>query len=148
MKHQAPPGAPRLVEVRSPRSAALTLGLVRQMMPVRILVTFLFCAIASRAVAQDKAEPKRISVPYTTDPAKPLDIKDEIVNQADDHTQYRVEFNGIKGDRVPAYLYIPKRKADAPPLPAILLQYGSGGNKKTNYIVKICNALQCRGVGD
>src|SRR5262245_18600485 len=91
---------------------------------------------------------KAVAVPYATAHAKALDAKEEVVNQADDHVQYRVEFNGIKGDRVPAYLYLPKRKADAHPQPAILLQYGSGGNKKTNYIVKICNALQCRGVGD
>src|SRR5204863_839471 len=54
---------------------------------------------------------------------------------------------GIKGDRVPAFLYVPKRKADAPrtAYPAILLQYGTGGNKNTNYIVGIGKQFVARG---
>jgi uncharacterized protein len=88
-----------------------------------------------------------VPVPYAVAHAKPLEAKEEVVNQAEDHTQYRVEFNGIKDDRVPAYLYVPKRKANSTPtpLPAILLQYGSGGNKKTNYIVEIGKAFASRG---
>src|SRR5205823_3858645 len=84
-------------------------------------------------------EPKKVTAPYATDHAKPLDAKAEVVTEAADHTQFRVEFNGIKGDRVPAYLYVPGGKAikAKPPYPAILLQYGTGGNKTTNYIVAI-----------
>jgi len=84
-------------------------------------------------------EPKKVAVPYATDHAKALDAKAEVVTEADDHTQFRVEFNGIKGDRVPAYLYVPRGKAAKAkaPFPAILLQYGTGGNKTTNYIVAI-----------
>ncbi len=88
-----------------------------------------------------KAEVKR---PYQTAPTKPLDVKTEIVSQADTYIQYRVEFDGIKGDRVPAFLYVPRRKADNP-LPAILLQYGSGGNKKSDYIVSIGKQFVNRG---
>ncbi len=82
--------------------------------------------------------------PYETASAKPLDAKVEIASEADNHTQFRVEFNGIKGDRVPAFLYVPKRKANTP-LPAILLQYGSGGNKKSDYIVQIGKQFVSRG---
>ncbi len=107
-----------------------------------VLVIFSFGGASS----QEKQPPKKIQIPYAVDRVKPLDPKDEIVNQADDHTQYRVEFTGIKGDRVPAYLYVPKRKADAKELlPAILLQYGSGGNKKTDYIVAIGKQFVGRG---
>src|SRR4051812_32807757 len=62
-------------------------------------------------------ELKTVAAPYATNHDKPLEAKEEVVNEADDHTQYRVEFNGIKGDRVPAYLYVPKRKAAAAKIP-------------------------------
>lgn len=91
--------------------------------------------------ASSTPEAKR---PYETASAKPLDAKVEITSEADNHTQFRVEFNGIKGDRVPAFLYEPKRKSDTP-LPAILLQYGSGGNKKSDYIVQIGKQFASRG---
>src|SRR5262249_37091110 len=99
-----------------------------QSMPSRnVLAVIVAVLAASQGFAQDQPPPKKIAVPYGVDHAKPLDAKEEVVTQADDHTQYRVEFTGIKNDRVPAYLYVPKQ-AKAP-LPAILLQYGSGGNK-------------------
>ena len=115
-----------------------------------LFVATAFWATPRATIAQGKAraispESKRFSVPYPTASAKSLDPKEEVVNQADDHTQYRVEFNGIKDDRVPGYLYVPKRTADAKPAPAILLQYGSGGNKKTNYIVEIGKLFVSRG---
>lgn len=116
-------------------------------MPFRaFLAAIMAIAIAGLAHAQDKAEPKKIAVPYTVDHAKALDAKEEIVTQADDHAQFRIEFVGIKDDRVPAYLYVPKRKdGDKKVLPAILLQYGSGGNKKTDYIVAIGKQFVSRG---
>ncbi len=116
------------------------------------LALIAFWSMSRFAAGQEKseaktAEPKQAAAPYATDHAKPLAPKEEVVNEADDHTQFRVEFNGIKGDRVPAYLYVPKRKAAAPkaPCPAILLQYGTGGNKKTNYIVAIGKQFASRG---
>ncbi|MSQ93621.1 MAG: hypothetical protein EXR98_03590 [Gemmataceae bacterium] len=126
-------------------------------MPIRTLgglVLFLsllaFWTTPHNTSAQDKtepkAEPKKVAAPYATAPDKPLDPKEEVVNEADNHTQYRVEFNGIKGDRVPAYLYVPKNKdGRLKDCPAILLQYGSGGNKKTNYIVEIGKLFVGRG---
>jgi uncharacterized protein len=105
----------------------------------------LLVTCAAPAHAQDKT-PKKVAPPYATAPTKPLDVKEEVVKEADDHTQYRVEFNGIKDDRVPAYVYVPKRDADnKKSLPAILLQYGSGGNKKTDYIVAIGKLFASRG---
>jgi dienelactone hydrolase len=108
------------------------------------LLTFAV-ALAPHGAAQDKTEPKKASVPYATAHDKPLDAKQELIKEADDHTQYRVEFNGIQGDRVPAYLYVPKRPADAKPAPAVLLQHGTGGNKNTNYIVAIGKQFVARG---
>lgn len=102
------------------------------------------------AFAQDKkpTEPppaNKAAIPYPTAPNKPLDAKEDVVSEADDFTQYRVEFNGVKDDRVPGFLYVPKRKGWTPPFPAILLQYGSGGNKKTDYIVAIGKQFVARG---
>jgi dienelactone hydrolase len=128
-------------------------------MPVRKLGGLaLFLALTASwaapraAVGQDKAEakapgPQPAAAPYATDHAKPLEPAERVVNEADDHTQFREEFNGIKGDRVPAFLYVPKRKGAAAqaPLPAILLQYGSGGNKTTNYIVAVGKQFVARG---
>lgn len=94
---------------------------------------------------EPKAEPKKIGRPYKIAPDMPLESKEEVVAVADNHTQYRVEFNGVKGDRVPAYLYVPKSKDNKGPFPAILLQYGTGGNKKTNYIVEIGKQFVARG---
>lgn len=117
-----------------------------------LLVPIALWATPLAARAEDKAapkagEPKKVAAPYAIDHAKALEAKEEVVNRAEDHTQFRVEFTGIDNDRVPAYLYVPKSKPDTKPasLPAILLQYGSGGNKKTNYIVEIGKQFVGRG---
>jgi dienelactone hydrolase len=126
-------------------------------MPVRplgglaLLLALLAFGESHRAAAQDRPEakppePKTVAVPYATDHARPLEPKETVVNEAADHTQFRIELNGIKGDRVPAYLYVPKRQAKAlAPFPAILLQYGTGGNKTTDYIVAVGKQFVSRG---
>ena len=112
---------------------------------IGVALTVPYTAYCDGTTETKTSAPKPAAAPYPTDRAKPLDPKEDVVNQAGDHTQFRVEFNGIKGDRVPGYLYVPKRQADAKPHPAILLQYGSGGNKKTNYIVEIGKLFVARG---
>ena len=122
-------------------------------MPLRRFVLLLvlgFLLSAGQAYAQDKIEPKapaKATAPYAIAHDKPLDAKEEIVEKADDYIQYRVEFNGIKDDRVPAFLYVPKAKANGkqPAYPAILLQYGIGGNKSTDYIVAIGKQFVAKG---
>lgn len=116
-----------------------------------LICLIVFGAAWCEAAAQDQTEPKpppkKVVAPYAIDHAKPLEAKEKVVSEADNHIQYRVEFNGIKDDRVPAYLYVPKRKGDAKPAlyPAILLQYGSGGNKTSGYIVEIGKLFVARG---
>jgi dienelactone hydrolase len=89
---------------------------------------------------------KATSPPYATASDAPLDVKESLVKEEENHTQYRIEFNGIKGDRVPAFLYVPKKQPKTrAPYPAILLQYGIGGNKTTNYIVMIGKEFVARG---
>ncbi|MBI3466244.1 MAG: dienelactone hydrolase family protein [Planctomycetes bacterium] len=121
-----------------------------------ILTGAVSCFLAGMALAEDG---KKIAAPYAVAHAAPLEAKEEVVAETEEYTQLRVEFNGIKGDRVPGFLYLPKKGPSVDPAnsdvgqplcsdptptrgagarrPAVLLQYGSGGNKKTNYIVAI-----------
>jgi dienelactone hydrolase len=128
-------------------------------MPVRFLwglipliVLVASCVLTEVSRGQDgpqakAGEPKKIVAPYATAHDKVLDSKESVVNKAADHIQFRVEFNGIKGDRVPAFLYVPKNKTGAKsvPYPAILLQYGTGGNKTTDYIMAVGKQFVARG---
>src|SRR4051794_12808025 len=89
---------------RLPGGLALSLALIASwVVPLE--------AAAADGPEAKAAQAKKVAAPYSTDHAKPLEAKEEVVNRADDHTQLRVEFNGIKGDRVPGYLYVPGGKA-------------------------------------
>src|SRR5688572_9804699 len=72
------------------------------------------------------------AAPYRVDHTAPLDATERLVTETPKYAQYRVEFNGIRGDRVPAFVYVPRDGKAVHP--AVLLQYGSGGNKSTYYI--------------
>lgn len=97
-------------------------------------------ALCGTAVAADDAA---ASTPYQTKHDAPLNGAAQRESQTDQYTRYRVEFDGISGDRVPAFLYIPN--GEEKPRPAVLLQYGSGGNKSTFYIVAMGEQFAARG---
>jgi len=80
-------------------------------------------------------DPPPLRSPYAVAHDQPLDTAQRTVSETAEFTQLRVEFNGINKDRVPAFLYLPA--GDVAKRPAVLLQYGSGGNKSTNYIVAL-----------
>lgn len=104
---------------------------------------------ARAAVPLRGAPATRPVCPYPTAHDAPLDATDKVVAIEASYTLRRVEFNGIKaGSRVPANLYVPAAPAAAGkgPYPAVLLQYGTGGNKNTNYIVMIGKLAVSRGV--
>ncbi len=86
------------------------------------------------------AEP---ATPFPMAHGKPLNVQVRRVSGTSEYQQFRVEFDGISGDRVPAYLYVPQ--AGAKPCPAVLLQYGIGGNKNTDYIVEIGQQFVAQG---
>jgi dienelactone hydrolase len=65
----------------------------------------------------------------------PLEPAEQLIAEQGNHWQWRVEFNGIKSDRVPGILYLPKDNPSK--RPAVLLQYGSGGHKQVDYIVQL-----------
>jgi dienelactone hydrolase len=95
----------------------------------------LACLILLPCVVRSADEPGRDSRPYRVAHEAPLHATESVVQETDDYGQLRVEFDGIQGDRVPAFLYVPRKASGR--RPAVLLQYGSGGSKKTDYIVEI-----------
>lgn len=85
----------------------------------------------------------RRTAPYPVAHDAPLDPAEKLIEDNQTYRRYRVEFNGVKGDRVPAYVYVPKDGKKTHP--AVLLQYGSGGNKNTYYIVELGRQFVARG---
>jgi len=111
-------------------------------------VTTLSLSLATAAFAAEPATPSTqpsdtAPAPFQVDHDAPLDPVERIDRDANAFSRLRVEFNGIRRDRVPAYLYLPK--GGAKPRPSVLLQYGSGGNKNTNYIVALGEQFASRG---
>jgi dienelactone hydrolase len=105
----------------------------------------LCCLGSERAVAAGATTAP--SCPYPTAHDAPLDASEKLIKRTEDYSLYRVEFNGIKkGSRVPANLYIPRKAEFKAPYPAVLLQYGTGGNKNTNYIVAIGELAVAKGL--
>lgn len=83
------------------------------------------------------------TMPYRFAHDAPLRPELSVVSDTPTYTQYHLSYNGIEGDRVPAFIYVPKDgKAKHP---ALLCQYGSGGTKKTNYIVFLDREFVARG---
>lgn len=98
--------------------------------------------LASNSIKIAAIVPEKVG-PFPVDHDAPLDPAQRVDTDADRYTRLRVEFNGIRKDRVPAFLYVPKDPQKTHP--AVLLQYGSGGNKKTNYIVALGEQFVKRG---
>src|SRR5262245_58725192 len=113
----------------------------RQVFSVAICLFFPLIGFAPGLADADGGH--RIPCPYQTAHDAPLDVVADAVERADHHTQLRVEFNGVKGDRVPSFLYVPND--DRSKHPAVLLQYGSGGDKKVDYIVALAHQFVARG---
>ena len=102
-----------------------------------VSATILFALCNSPATA---ATPS----PFRTDHKAPLKPAAKIVEQAEGFTKYRVEFNGIEGDRVPGHLYLPKEIRGR--IPAVLVQHGIGDKKRAAYIVECAKMLTARGI--
>jgi uncharacterized protein len=115
--------------------------LTNRMMAQALVAVAMMLTAATGARAQDA---KTGAAPYRVDHDAPLDVVERIVSETSAYAQYHVEFNGIEPDsRVPSLVYVPKDgKAK---YPAVLLQYGSGGNKSTNYITELGRQFVSRG---
>ena len=110
----------------------------RSVLSVCVALACLLCPAARSE--EMPAPPKR---PYAVDHDAPLAAAEKVVEKAAGYTKLRVEFNGIRKDRVPGFLYVPND--DAPKRPAVLLQYGSGGHKGTFYIVALAHQFVAKG---
>lgn len=86
--------------------------------------------------------------PYDEDHKAELAATEKVMKEQATFTHFRVEFNGIKGDRVPAHLYLPKSTNAIHPgrLPAVLVQHGIGDKKTSAYITATCRLLAEKGV--
>ena len=114
------------------------------MTPVRSTLTVCAAlAIAVTSFARAEGAGATVARPYQVDHDAPLDPQQKVIEEAKGYTKLRVEFNGIKKDRVPAFLYVPTGGKDKHP--AVLLQYGSGGHKGTSYIVALAQQFVARG---
>ena len=87
-------------------------------------------AFADETPAKDKAPAATKVAPPTPPPTTSRSTRRSRSSRTRSCTPSWVEFKGIRGDRVPAYLYLPRQEQE--PQPAVLLQYGIGGNKNTN----------------
>jgi len=96
-----------------------------------VLLSLLSLAATTQPTILPATRPAR---PYAIAPDAPLNPVEKLLAKTPAYLQYRVEFNGIENNsRIPAFLYTPSDKDTKHP--AVLLQYGSGGSKNTNYIV-------------
>src|SRR3954453_3254129 len=111
------------------------------------IATLLLFGLTPVVVRADSKPADETPCPYPTAHDAPLDATEKLVTTTDDYSLFRVEFNGIKaGSRVPANLYVPQKSKFKAPYPAVLLQYGTGGNKNTNYIVAIGQIAVAKGL--
>ena len=105
------------------------------------LIVVLAISLGTSARAEEAA---RAACPYVTAHEAALDATEAEVAKEEGFRQLRVEFNGIQGDRVPASLYVPSK--GSAPYPTVLLQYGSGGHKGVDYIVRLGRQFAGRGL--
>ena len=105
---------------------------------MRILLAFTLTAAVCLA-----ADPKP-AAPFKVDHKAPLKAEAQMVGTEKNFTKYRIEFNGIEGDRVPGHLYLPKEIRGR--VPAVLVQHGVGDKKHAKYIVECCRMLTTRGI--
>jgi dienelactone hydrolase len=99
-------------------------------------------AVPSLPPPADAAEAARLSF-YAYDHALPLNAALKPLDDDASCTRYRLDYDSIHDQRVPAILALPKRYAA--PWPAVLLVHGSGGHKDSDYIHLASEALNRQG---
>ncbi len=81
--------------------------------------------------------------PYPVAHGAALGASQRFVDREGQQIRYRVEFNGVRGDRVPGYLYVPQDGRHTHP--TVMVQYGSGASKDTPYIVRLARRFADHG---
>jgi dienelactone hydrolase len=113
-------------------------------MTMRLFSTLAFLVAVTAIAGASVAHAEGPACPYAVAHQAPLDVQESTVAEEAEFKHLRVELNGIKGDRVPGWLYVPAKKGEGR-RPAVLLQYGSGGHKGVNYIVALGKQFVARG---
>ena len=108
------------------------------------LLMLVVAAIPFLAIGEEVASPAKKNPPFKTDHKAPLAATVELIEKKETHTVYRVEFNGIAGDRVPGHLYLPLKIEGR--RPAVLVQHGIGDRKSAEYITSSCRFFAELGV--
>src|SRR5580698_5994844 len=80
---------------------------------------------------------------YRYDAALPLNATVAPLDQTPTSTRFRLSYDSVHDQRVPAIVALPNRATA--PYPAVILVHGSGGSKDTSYIKALSQALTYRG---
>lgn len=124
-------------QYRGTRQLVLAMRLQGTAMPVSgaLLRYSFFIVLTVGALPSAAAQLGEEKCPYPVAHAAALRSQERVVDSQGRHTRYRVEFNGIRCDRVPGYLYVPRNVHGR--CPAVLLEYGSGASKDNAFIVAL-----------
>lgn len=112
--------------------------------PILVHERHLFAAKTPSETVTVKAAASKLAAPFKVDHRAPLKLAGKIVEENKNFAKFRIEFNGIEGDRVPAHLYLPKNIKGR--LPAVLVQHGINNKKHSEYIVECAKMLNARGI--
>lgn len=116
--------------------------------PSGVQVTILFCSDIYEAVAMFRyldtlallllgitsvasmphSQGSNFSSYYQYDPSAPLNVDERIFLEADKNTLFKVYYDSVNVERVPALLSVPK--GDDKPFPCIIFLHGYGGEKE------------------
>jgi dienelactone hydrolase len=69
---------------------------------------------------------------YEYDRGVPLDARVHYQEENEAYIREKIAFRGVRGDRIPGYLGLPK--ADLPSYPCVLLSHGWGSSKETWWV--------------
>src|SRR5690349_20287880 len=97
---------------------------LRLMIPLVLAGLFLPDAVLPAAAGEAAPLPAKASeaIPFRVDHDAPLLLTERVDREVEGYVRLRVEFNGIRGDRVPAFLYVPRPTTPAATTrPAVLL---------------------------
>lgn len=88
---------------------------------------FIGAAIDLPNFNSDKVEENDLSYFYNYDRSLPLDVKEELFDEADACIVYKVYFNSVNGERVPSLLSLPKGSGK---FACVVFLHGYGGSKE------------------
>ncbi len=107
-----------------------------------IMFTLSLCAVLCRAQGGADMETLRRNT-YAYDAELPLNATTKVLDTSARRTRYRLQYDSVHDQRVTAIVSIPK--GVTPPVPAIIVMHGAGGNKDADYVRFASEALLSQG---